>query len=150
MAVTLNKRPRVQLVLRNRYASCQLPDSEEEGCVFRRSCPRRYWKCYADEAVLRCRKIHLVPGDSTRVAVPPEASLSGQIKPPITTKNNLTASDMGAVTADLECMDIAQDTSTGTPTTIFPEITETVVDISIEAPFTISNTKRFSWPPMIS
>ncbi|GIY19105.1 hypothetical protein CEXT_335671 [Caerostris extrusa] len=40
---------------------------------------------------------------------------------------------MGAVTADLECMDIAQDTSTGTPTTIFPEITETVVDISIRS-----------------
>ncbi|GIY22674.1 hypothetical protein CEXT_41561 [Caerostris extrusa] len=30
-------------------------------------------------------------------------------------------------------MDIAQDTSTGTPTTIFPEITETVVDISIRS-----------------
>ncbi|GIY04740.1 hypothetical protein CEXT_268111 [Caerostris extrusa] len=42
---------------------------------------------------------------------------------------------MGAVTADLECMDIAQDTSTGkTPTTIFPEMdTETVVDISIRS-----------------
>ncbi|GIY55810.1 hypothetical protein CEXT_306441 [Caerostris extrusa] len=36
---------------------------------------------------------------------------------------------------ELECMDIAQDTSTGTPTTIFPlPPLETVVDISIERP----------------
>ncbi|GIX66919.1 nucleic-acid-binding protein from transposon X-element [Caerostris darwini] len=73
------------------------------------------------------------PGDSTRVAVPSGPQLSGQKKLSTSTRQNPTASVMGEVTTDLECMDIAQDTHIDHPSNIFPEITETIVDISIRS-----------------
>ncbi|GIY29686.1 hypothetical protein CDAR_478111, partial [Caerostris darwini] len=73
------------------------------------------------------------PGDSKRVTVPPGAQLPSSITPPASATSNLSPSAVAKATATMESMDITTDTSPDNLTTVFPAITETVVDISIRS-----------------
>ncbi|GIX90557.1 hypothetical protein CEXT_395871 [Caerostris extrusa] len=85
-------------------------------------------RCLLDCGSQRCRKTHHVPGDSPRVVVPSGAQLSGQKKSTTKVKPNPTSSALKDVTTGLECMDITQDTTSDSPSSLFPEITETIVE----------------------
>ncbi|GIY64970.1 nucleic-acid-binding protein from transposon X-element [Caerostris darwini] len=73
------------------------------------------------------------PGDSQRVTVPPGAQLPSSITPPASTTSNPSTSATAKATATMESMDVTTDTSPDNMTTVFPAITETVVDISIRS-----------------
>ncbi|GIY83482.1 hypothetical protein CEXT_54611 [Caerostris extrusa] len=73
------------------------------------------------------------PGDSTELPCLPGPALRPEKKSFTKAKLNPTASAMGEVNTDLECMDIAQETTIDHPSNLFPEITETIADISIRS-----------------